>query len=123
MGLLFSVADWLRNRIPGNKPHVQSVTGAAAEPRSGWRATCACLRLAGVAEERRGIQGDGGVGAKAHGYGPISSGICFPPLSHANTDLSSYGKPTITETSPKKLCRSVTDGVAGPLGCEWTMPT
>ena len=48
----------------------------------------------------------------------IVSGIRFPPLSHANIDSSEYGNLTITETSPKKLCRSVTDGSADPLGCE-----
>ena len=53
----------------------------------------------------------------------MASGTDPPLLSHANTDESSYGNLTISEISPKKLCRSVTDGSAEPLGWEWTIPT
>ncbi len=122
--MLFSVADWPKSRIPQKMPLAQTPSEAATEP-AGWRAGTRTSVWQMLQKSGRGFGGGvvaGGEAQSARSYGPISSGICFPPLSHANTDLSSYGKPTITETSPKKLCRSVTDGVAGPLGCEWTMP-
>ena len=53
----------------------------------------------------------------------MNNGIEFPLLSHAKIESSSYGCLTIIETSPKKLCRSVIDGWAEPLGWEWTIPT
>ena len=48
----------------------------------------------------------------------IERGIEFPLLSHAKIESSSYGDFTMRDTKPKKLCKSVTDGSAEPLGCE-----
>jgi hypothetical protein len=36
---------------------------------------------------------------------------------------SSYGDFTIIDTKPKKLSKSVRDGLAEPEGCECTIPT
>ena len=52
----------------------------------------------------------------------IERGIEFPLLSQAKIELSSYGDFTINDTNPKKLCKSVTEGSAEPLGWEWTIP-
>ena len=49
--------------------------------------------------------------------------IWLPLLSQAKMSSSRYGHFIISETSPKKLFRSVTDGSAEPPGWEWTVPT
>ena len=47
----------------------------------------------------------------------------FPSLSQAKISSFSYGDFTIIAISPKKLCKSVTEGCAEPLGWECTIPT
>ena len=59
----------------------------------------------------------------AGGYHPMDSSIPSPLLFQANMSWSLYGHFIISDTRPKKLFRSVTDGSAVPPGCECTVPT
>ena len=49
-------------------------------------------------------------------YKLVEIGIELPDLSHAKISFSEYGALIITETKPKKLFKSSSDGSALPAG-------
>jgi hypothetical protein len=55
-------------------------------------------------------------------YKLVEIGIELPDLSHAKISFSEYGALIITETKPKKLFKSSSDGSALPAGCECAIP-
>ena len=68
-------------------------------------------------------RGSGRAPQSGRRYSSMVISIWLPLLSQAKMSSSRYGHFIISETSPKKLFRSVTDGSAEPPGWEWTVPT